>query len=221
MQIRAFVSNPHSTSKQELNQSPLAFVETASEPGLAEALKRKDNIIRVRNAQISALWDELHTRQPWKNAIKGEDIVSFPEDAANTTRKLAVLGINTVSPARPTHCLKAQTVPLQDNSCLDVLTGHLVVPCTLTLVQMQGNNFFLPARVDWTSDCTLHVNPCATVRQQILSFAVTADSTNVGVHTQCSQPPNAGDGTTASISIGQCLSAWVACTGYGGQDAQG
>jgi len=64
---------------------------------LEEALKRKDNIIRVRNAQISALWDELHTRQPWKNAIKGEDIVAFPEDAANTTRKLAVLGINTVS----------------------------------------------------------------------------------------------------------------------------
>ena len=96
LQIRAFVSNPESTSKQELNQSPLAFVETASEPGLEEALKRKDNIIHVRNAQISALWDELHTRQPWKNAIKGEDIVSFPEDAANTTRKLAVLGINTV-----------------------------------------------------------------------------------------------------------------------------
>ena len=99
MQIRAFASNPHSTSKQELNQSPLAFIETASEPGLDEALKRKDNIIRVRNAQISALWDELHTRQPWKNAIKGEDIVTFPEDAANTTRKLAVLGINTVSAA--------------------------------------------------------------------------------------------------------------------------
>ena len=97
LQIRAFVSNPQSTSKQELNQSPLAFVETASEPGLDEALKRKDNIIHVRNAQISALWDELHTRQPWKNAIRGEDIVSFPEDAANTTRKLAVLGINTVS----------------------------------------------------------------------------------------------------------------------------
>ena len=96
LQIRAFVSNPHSTSKQELNQSPLAFIETASEPGLEEALKRKDNIIRVRNAQISALWDELHTRQPWKNAIKGEDIVTFPEDAANQTRKLAVLGINTV-----------------------------------------------------------------------------------------------------------------------------
>lgn len=99
LQIRAFASNPHSTSKQELNQSPLAFIESASEPGLEEALKRKDNIIRVRNAQISALWDELHTRQPWKNAIKGEDIVTFPEDAANTTRKLAVLGINTVSAA--------------------------------------------------------------------------------------------------------------------------
>lgn len=104
MQIRAFVSNPESTSKQELNQSPLAFVETASEPGLEEALKRKDNIIHVRNAQISALWDELHTRQPWKNAIRGEDIVSFPEDAANTTRKLAVLGINTVRCQEPKAC---------------------------------------------------------------------------------------------------------------------
>ena len=99
LQIRAFASKPHSTSKQELNQSPLAFIESASEPGLEEALKRKDNIIRVRNAQISALWDELHTRQPWKNAIKGEDIVAFPEDAANTTRMLAVLGINTVGAA--------------------------------------------------------------------------------------------------------------------------
>ena len=113
-QIRAFASNPHSTSKQELNQSPLAFVETASEPGLEEALKRKDNIIRVRNAQISALWDELHTRQPWKNAIKGEDIVSFPEDAANTTRKLAVLGINTVSAPWTAH----QVVLGQPGACL-------------------------------------------------------------------------------------------------------
>lgn len=116
MQIRAFASNPHSTSKQELNQSPLAFIETASEPGLEEALKRKDNIIRVRNAQISALWDELHTRQPWKNAIKGEDILAFPEDAANTTRKLAVLGINTVRSwlllATPRQALQGRSVLL-------------------------------------------------------------------------------------------------------------
>ena len=39
---------------------------------LEEALKRKDAIIRVRNAQISALWDELHTRQPWTNALSGD-----------------------------------------------------------------------------------------------------------------------------------------------------
>lgn len=190
------MSNPHSTSKQELNQSPLAFVETASEPGLAEALKRKDNIIRVRNAQISALWDELHTRQPWKNAIKGEDIVSFPEDAANTTRKLAVLGINTVSPAVCTHCLRAQTVPLQDNSCLGLLTGHLVVPCSCSLSLLQLQDSFLLR-------------------------TVAASGTNVGVHTQCSQPPNANDVTTASISNGQHPSAWVAGTGYGSPNAQG
>lgn len=67
--------------------------------GLEEALRRKDAIIRVRNAQISALWDELHTRQPWKNAL-GRDgqPVLFAGPAANVTSKaLVVLGINTVS----------------------------------------------------------------------------------------------------------------------------
>ena len=66
--------------------------------GMEEALRRKDTIIRVRNAQISALWDELHTRQPWKNALgnDGRPIV-FAGPAENTTSKaLAVLGINTV-----------------------------------------------------------------------------------------------------------------------------
>eukprot|EP00891_Asterochloris_glomerata_P007456 jgi/Astpho2/7456/e_gw1.00114.96.1_t len=70
------------------------------EPALGEALKRKDAIIRVRNAQISALWDELHTRQPWRNAISGDGLVSFSEAPSNSTRKLAVLGINTGMGAR-------------------------------------------------------------------------------------------------------------------------
>ena len=68
-------------------------------PGLEESLRRKDAIIRVRNAQISALWDELHTRQPWKNAL-GEDgqPIVFAGPAENaTSRALVVLGINTVS----------------------------------------------------------------------------------------------------------------------------
>ena len=65
---------------------------------MEEALKRKDSIIRVRNAQIAALWDELHTRQPWKNALEGESLVSLPDEAAkNSSRALVVFGINTVS----------------------------------------------------------------------------------------------------------------------------
>ena len=66
--------------------------------GLEEALKRKDAIIRVRNAQISALWDELHTRQPWTNALSGDAPINLATEAAvNASRKLLVIGINTVS----------------------------------------------------------------------------------------------------------------------------
>ena len=66
--------------------------------GLEEALKRKDAIIRVRNAQISALWDELHTRQPWTNALSGDAPINLAsETAVNASRKLLVIGINTVS----------------------------------------------------------------------------------------------------------------------------
>ena len=62
------------------------------------ALQRKDAIIRVRNAQISALWDELHTRQPWKNALAGDLPIEFAEAGkqTNQTKRLAVMGINTV-----------------------------------------------------------------------------------------------------------------------------
>jgi len=66
--------------------------------GLEEALKRKDAIIRVRNAQISALWDELHTRQPWTNALSGDAPINLAsETPVNASRKLLVIGINTVS----------------------------------------------------------------------------------------------------------------------------
>lgn len=70
--------------------------------GLEEALKRKDAIIRVRNAQISALWDELHTRQPWTNALAGEgpiNLMAAEAQPANASRKLLVIGINTVRAA--------------------------------------------------------------------------------------------------------------------------
>ncbi len=40
-------------TKQEVNQSPLAFVETPIQANVEQALARKDAIIRVRNAQVS------------------------------------------------------------------------------------------------------------------------------------------------------------------------
>lgn len=57
---------------------------------------------QVRNAQIAALWDELHTRQPWRNALDNNKrpVAPFADDAGgngNGKRMLAFLAINTVS----------------------------------------------------------------------------------------------------------------------------
>ena len=85
-ELRAFLGDPRRRGKQELCQSPLPFVETAAQPAAAAALARKDAIIRVRNAQISALWDELHTRQPWRNALGGDGPpISLTFDDGNST----------------------------------------------------------------------------------------------------------------------------------------
>ena len=56
-------------------------------------------ILGVRAAQVASLWEELHTRQPWRNAVGGGKPFTFvDEDAAarNGTRLLAFFGINTV-----------------------------------------------------------------------------------------------------------------------------
>ena len=61
-------------------------------------IKRKDAIIRVRNAQVAALWDELHIKQPWRNALQTESNIGLPDDStANETRALVVIGVNSVS----------------------------------------------------------------------------------------------------------------------------
>lgn len=68
--------------------------------GMEEALKRKDSIIRVRNAQIAALWEELHTRQPWRNALDSPSFMDMPgASGRNDSRALVVFGINTVRPS--------------------------------------------------------------------------------------------------------------------------
>ena len=51
-----------------------------------------------QRAQVAALWDELHTRQPWINALKTETGINLDSLSTSnqSTRGLAVLGINTV-----------------------------------------------------------------------------------------------------------------------------
>ncbi len=42
------------------------------------------------------LWDELHTRQPWRAATAGGELLSFPGEAQNSSTLLLVIAINTV-----------------------------------------------------------------------------------------------------------------------------
>ncbi len=44
--------HPDGSAKQELNQSPLPFLESRFLSNAQQALARKDAIIRVRNAQV-------------------------------------------------------------------------------------------------------------------------------------------------------------------------
>ena len=57
-------------TKQEVNQSPLAFVETPIQANVEQALARKDAIIRVRNAQARA-----RARQGKSNACCPEQVL--------------------------------------------------------------------------------------------------------------------------------------------------
>ena len=105
-QLRAFAVSPEGGYRQELHQSPVAFRESDVAPDQEESLRRKDAIILLRNAQLSALWDELHTRQPWRNAAgAGHPLPPFGGEeeasaAGNATRLVAVIAINTGLGAR-------------------------------------------------------------------------------------------------------------------------
>lgn len=62
--MRAFVRRPGDAAKQELNQSPLTFIESPFLSDAQQALARKDAIIRVRNAQVwqaALLGDTCHS----------------------------------------------------------------------------------------------------------------------------------------------------------------
>ena len=50
---------------------------------------------------MATLWDEMHTRQPWRAANEGGSLEAFPDQASgNSTRLLMVIAINTVRRAR-------------------------------------------------------------------------------------------------------------------------
>jgi hypothetical protein len=61
---------------------------------------------RAKRPQVAALWDELHTRLPWRNAVDGgKPIQPFPaaeeeerrrRRAANETDLVLFIGVNTV-----------------------------------------------------------------------------------------------------------------------------
>ncbi|KAL4427755.1 hypothetical protein ABPG75_001844 [Micractinium tetrahymenae] len=91
--LRVFLEAPASLGpfRQELNQSPLLFRESSVSPDQEERIRRKDAIIQTRNAQVASLWEELHTKQPWRNAISADKpIRPFPEEAE---AELAAAGI--------------------------------------------------------------------------------------------------------------------------------
>lgn len=44
---------------------------------LEQQIKRKDEIIQTRNIQIANIWQELHTQQPWRNALDMPARIAF------------------------------------------------------------------------------------------------------------------------------------------------
>lgn len=103
-QVRAFVRvlEKHGNDSrsrqhgQELNQSPLPFVEATQLSASQLSMTRKDEIIRVRNAQVSQLWDDLHLRHPWRNVLAGNSstLAGFKAETRQPPL-LAVIAINT------------------------------------------------------------------------------------------------------------------------------
>jgi len=73
--------------KRELNNSPLYFKESDVQPDAEEMLRRKDAIILLRNAQLSAMWNEVHTQQPWRDALIRTDTLDYTSNMMNSRSK--------------------------------------------------------------------------------------------------------------------------------------
>lgn len=65
-QVRGFAYHPDESWRRELDLSPAMFVESSEHPGIPDVMRRKDDIIRARNAQIASLYEQLHTRGAWE-----------------------------------------------------------------------------------------------------------------------------------------------------------
>ena len=68
---------------------------------------------------MSALWDELHTRRPWRTAISATNLSSFEQRGvgdASEPKYLAVIAINTVCQHKPAHWKPPNTVQRTDTA---------------------------------------------------------------------------------------------------------
>lgn len=94
--LRIFVSFDGSTIKQEVYHSPLTFMESTIEPDAKEELRRKNNIIVRRNAELSSLWNEVYTQFPWKIAEQALEREQSEQGKSRENRLLAVLLVHSV-----------------------------------------------------------------------------------------------------------------------------
>ncbi|CAD7700436.1 unnamed protein product [Ostreobium quekettii] len=95
-QLRAFAYHPDGRWRKELYMSPLSFYESDARPDLAEAIRRKDDIIRARNAQVASLYEELNTRGAWESVTSEPRVRTFaPKQGQDSVPRLLVfIGVN-------------------------------------------------------------------------------------------------------------------------------
>eukprot|EP00803_Ostreobium_quekettii_P007814 evm.model.scf_2667.1 EVM.evm.TU.scf_2667.1 scf_2667:6080-17256(-) len=96
LKLRAFAYHPDGRWRKELYMSPLSFYESDARPDLAEAIRRKDDIIRARNAQVASLYEELNTRGAWESVTSEPRVRTFaPKQGQDSVPRLLVfIGVN-------------------------------------------------------------------------------------------------------------------------------
>lgn len=97
-QVRALVRSQDQF--KELYHSPLHFIESTIKPSAEEVIRRKDAIIIRRNAELSALWQEVRSHIQWRqaeNAAVLQKEQSTEEEEDGSERLLATLLVHSVS----------------------------------------------------------------------------------------------------------------------------